>query len=79
MTSESTGSWEYKTVAHPVSPKEILEDGSETRALTDVLTEHGADGWELVNFSPVTIGSTMGMNSETQGFVFVLKRRVNNS
>ena len=78
MTSEITSSWEYKTVAHAVSPKKILEDGSEARALTDVLTEHGADGWELVDFSPVTVGSGMGMNSETQGFVFVLKRRVNN-
>ena len=76
MTSEIMSSWEYKTVAHSVSPKKILEDGTEAQALTAVLTGHGAEGWELVDFAPVTVGSGMGMNSETQGFVFVLKRRL---
>ena len=77
MTSGMTSAWEYKTVAHSVSPKKILEETDESQALTSVLTEYGADGWELVNFSPVTVGSGFNMNSETKGFVFVLKRQAN--
>lgn len=78
MTSEMTSTWEYKTVVHSVSPKNLLEKADKPQALTSVLTEFGADGWELVNFSPVTVGSGFHMNSETKGFVFVLKRQANN-